>query len=141
MKPLYVMMHRWAATPFVWGESDCCLCLADWYNHVHGKDPAAHLRGQYCDALSCQRLCGWFSDPVTVIENCLETVGGRPLIDAPALGDVGVILIRSKDDDRPLPAGAIWLGDCWGCKGPTGATTINAQATRSLAVWGIGYEG
>lgn len=139
MTPLYHIMHHWMTTPFVWGESDCCLGLADWYHHLYGIDPAKQLRGQYHDAQSCQRLCKWFTDPVSVISNCLDTVGGRPFVDAPERGDVGVITVASEG--RTMPAGAVWLGDCWGCKGPHGATTISGQSANHLAIWGIGYAG
>lgn len=138
MKLHYALMHQWAATPFVWGVSDCCLGLADWYNYLNGKDPAAHLRGQYFDPQSCQRLCGWFTRPVDVISDCLDTVGGLPLTDIPKVGDVGIITITNEG--REIPAGAIWLGDCWGCKGPNGVTTINEKATQRVASWEMDYE-
>ncbi|WHZ33404.1 hypothetical protein [Sagittula sp. MA-2] len=138
MRLVYQIMNRWMGTPFVWGESDCCLGLADWHRLVKGgDDPAAALRGAYFDAVSCQQLCGWFTRPVEVIEDCLARVGGLPRVEALAVGDVAVIVIPRKD--RPLPAGAIWLGDCWGCKGPEGATTLSPNLVRPLACWGMGY--
>ena len=143
MSPLYGLMHRWAATPFVWGQLDCALALADWHKVVHGADPAAHLRGTYFDAMSCQRTCGWFSRPVDVIENCLATVGGLPRVTTPSRGDVAVI--QWPVQGRLAPVGAIWMGSAWGLKGceedcgGRGATTISPRATEALAIWGMGY--
>ncbi|WP_300535153.1 hypothetical protein [uncultured Mameliella sp.] len=137
MTPLYAMMHLWASRPFVWGEHDCALGLADWLQHLRGVDTAAHLRGQYFDALSCQRFCGWFTDPVRVIEECLATVGGLPRVEAPQPGDVAVLILPQPD--RDMPVGAIWLGDCWGCKGPDGVTTLAGGAVNAWAIWGVGY--
>jgi hypothetical protein len=139
MTPVYAQMHQWAAIPFVWGDSDCALSLADWYQRLRGVDPAARMRGQYFDAQSCQRFCGWFTRPVDVIEGCLATVDPLPRVDAPQIGDVAVIQIPG--DGRMIPAGALWLGDCWGCKGPQGATTLAALAAQPLAIWGMGYAG
>jgi hypothetical protein len=139
MTDLYVMLHAWAAKPFVWGEHDCALCLADWFEALHGRDPAAHLRGRYFDAQTCQRLCQWFTDPVAVIEGCLDTVrdhGGQfPQTDAPTRGDVAVVRVQAEG--RVIPASAIWLGSAWGCKAPEGVTTLRASSVRPVAVWSI----
>ena len=144
MSPLSTLLHYWAGTPFEWGRSDCALALADWYRVLHGRDPAAHLRGQYFDALSCQRLCGWMTDPVRVVEECLATVGGLPRVAEPRTGDVGVI--DWPLEGRTCPVGAIWFTDCWavrGCdetRGGLGASTIHAQMVAPRAIWGMGYE-
>lgn len=142
MSPLYAQMHRWAATPFAWGQSDCALSLADWYHATHGVDPAAHLRGAYFDLQTCQRACGWFSDPVAVIEGCLDTVRKAATdyprgVNAPQPGDVAVIQLHSAE--RVIPAGALWLGSVWGCKGPAGVTTVAPRMAQPLAIWGMGY--
>lgn len=36
-----------AARPFLWGETDCALTIADWVLLATGVDPAADLRGRY----------------------------------------------------------------------------------------------
>lgn len=136
MTPLFAMMHLWAGRPFVWGEHDCALGLADWLMHLRGTDPAAHLRGTYFDAKSCQRACGWFTAPERVIEDCAARIGGLPRVTQPATGDIAVLTLPGED--REMPVGAIWLGDCWGAKGPQGVTTLGGLQ-RVRAVWGVGY--
>ena len=138
-------MQKWASEPFVWGWSDCAICVvADWHIELHGTDPAAHLRGTYSDPQSCQRATGWFSDPVRVVEDALATVGGRERVTEARAGDVAVIHIPGESD-RQMPVAALWLGDCWGVRCEGGAMdgrksmTVGAGAPV-LAIWGMGYE-
>ncbi|WIY23357.1 DUF6950 family protein [Parasedimentitalea psychrophila] len=140
MTPLYQELHRWAAKPFIWGETDCMLCLADWVLRVTGRDPAAAVRGVYDSRGSCQRETGFLRDPVMAVEACLATIGGLPRVDTPQPGDMAVLMVRDPDG-RCSPCGALWLGSAWGCKGPQGATTLSPQAVCDvLAIWGVGYE-
>jgi hypothetical protein len=44
-----------APMPFVWGENDCCLFVADAIEAMTGADPAAPVRG-YDSALGAHRL-------------------------------------------------------------------------------------
>ncbi|GHF71218.1 DUF6950 family protein [Seohaeicola zhoushanensis] len=145
MTPLYRELHRWASTPFIWGETDCMTCLADWVLRVRGVDPAAEIRGTYDSRGSCQRETGFFRDPVAAIERCLATIGGLPRVEGPQAGDVAVILAPVADG-RLSPCGAIWLGSAWGCKGPSGTTTLNPRfidvardADGVPGIWGVGY--
>jgi hypothetical protein len=140
MTPIYQELHTWRSKPFIWGETDCMLCLADWVQRVTGKDPAAHIRGTYDSRGSCQRETGFLRDPVGAVEACLATIGGLPRVDAPRPGDGAVIMVQ-EPDGRVSPCGALWLGSCWGCKGPQGATTLCPRAVIDvLAIWGLGYE-
>jgi len=140
MTPLYHELHRWAATPFVWGETDCMLCLADWVLRVKGLDPAAHIRGTYDSRGSCQRETGFLRDPVGAVEKCLATIGGLPRASKPQKGDVAIIVVREADG-RMSPCGAVWLGSAWGCKGPAGTTTIKQRAViEVLEIWSVKYE-
>lgn len=145
MTPLYRELHRWSVTPFVWGEMDCMLALADWVEQVTGKDPAAAIRGVYDSRGSCQRETGFLRNPVEAIEACLATIGGLPRVDAPSPGDVAVVM-ADNPDGRRSPCGALWMGDCWGFKtdnelyGGRGAITIKPLLVpQVLAIWGVGY--
>jgi|OM-RGC.v1.025169969 hypothetical protein len=142
MSPLYAELHRWSALPFVWGETDCMMCLADWVWRVRGVDPAAEIRMSYDSPAACQRVTGWWTDPVGAVERCLGAIGGLPRVDCPARGDVGVF--RMPDPARGgrlSPAGGLWLGECWTFRHPErGTTTLRARvAGAPLAIWGVGY--
>lgn len=140
MTPLYQELHRWATLPFIWGETDCMLVLADWIKRVRGADPAAHIRGLYDSRGTCQRETGFLRDPVAAVDACLATIGGLDRVEEPEPGDIAVLMLREADG-RVSPCGALWLGAAWGCKGPTGATTLTPRAVIEVkAIWSVGYE-
>ena len=140
MTPLYQELHRWAAKPFIWGETDCMLCLAEWVLRVTGRDPAAAVRGVYDSRGSCQRETGFLRNPIMAVEACLDTIGGLPRVDTPQPGDMAVLMLLDSEG-RISPCGALWLGSAWGCKGPDGVTTLSPHAvSKVLAIWGVGYE-
>lgn len=140
MTPLYQELHAWMAKPFIWGETDCMICLADWVLRVTGKDPAASIRGVYDSRGSCQRETGFLRHPVDAVETCLDTIGGLPRVSLPSPGDVAVLMLRDGEGGH-APCGGIWLGTAWGCKGPSGTTTIKpAGVLEVLAIWGVGYD-
>ncbi|MEC9434501.1 MAG: hypothetical protein VYD87_16475 [Pseudomonadota bacterium] len=133
MTPLYQELHRWAATPFAWGEADCILVVADWIARVHGIDLAADLRGSYDDAASCQRATGFLREPLRLTSERMAGAGFE-VTPAPVRGDVGVLLILL--DGVPRPCGGLCLGDCWGVKSPRGVTTLSPKVLRA---WSVGY--
>lgn len=138
MTPLYRQLHEWAKRPFVWGENDCILSLCDWILDVRGFDPALHVRGTYDSRGSCHRETGFFRDPVGVVDRHFQAAGDLPMKDVPAVGDVALIQFFDRDA-RLETFGALWLGSAWGCKGPSGTTTLAPQMVRVLAIWGVGY--
>ena len=138
MTPLYQELHRWAGLPFIWGESDCFLCVCDWIALVRGVDPGADLRGTYDSRGSCHRETGCRRDPVAAVDRLLRPCGVARTNDLHP-GDVGVILMR-ETDGRTGPFAALWLGTAWAAKGPDGTTTVNPRAVlQVLAVWSVGY--
>lgn len=128
------------AKPFIWGETDCILVLADWIERVRGADPAADIRGTYDSRGSCQRETGFLRDPVGVVEKSLATIGGLERTQEPLTGDIAILRLM-ESDGRVSPCGALWLGSAWGCKGPSGATTLHpSNVVEVLAIWSVGYE-
>lgn len=135
MTPLYAELNRWMGTPFIWGETDCIMVLCDWIKTVRGVDPASGDRFTYDDAGSCQRATRYFSQPVETLDSRFAPAGIRRGNELRA-GDVGLI----KLPDERHPVGGIWTGDCWGCKGPNGTTTVAPAVAEVLAFWSVGYE-
>lgn len=138
MTPLYQQLHQWAKTPFIWGESDCMTCVCDWINRVRGFDPAWDLRGTYDSRGSCQRETGFFRDPVGVVDRYFRAAGHLPMVEVAQVGDVALIQLMGADG-RLDTCGALWLGSAWGCKGPSGTTTMAPSMVKVLAVWSVGY--
>lgn len=115
------------------------LVLADWVAQVRGEDPAESIRGLYDSPATCQQLTGFVRDPVAAVERCLATIGGLPRAVIARPGDVAVIDRRDEPPSR-LAAGAIFLGDAWGCKGQHGVTTLHPALVVPRATWSVGYE-
>ena len=141
MSPLYGELHRWMAQPFQWGQTDCCLVLADWVERVAGVDVAADLRQTYDDAGSCQRVTGFLRDPLAVTTRLMEDVGSFARTEAPVAGDVAVL--RAWIGGEVKPFGALCLGpEGWAAKSPQGVIQIHRrQIVDMLRAWSVGYEG
>lgn len=140
--PLWAQFNRWITEPFVYGESDCCLSVADWVKHVTGVDVAADLRLTYTDLTSCQRETNWRRDPLGVTTWCMEEVGSFERTAEPVAGDVGVL--RALVGGRPVPFAGICLGEGhgWAAKAERGAVQIRGKdLVEVLRAWRIGYDG
>lgn len=137
MSPLFAELHRWAATPHVWGLDDCMTSVCAWIEAQTGVDPMGEFRAAYDGPVSCERVTGFLSDPVAVCARQFEGLAGLSRTDVPAPGDVAVIVLGA---DARWPHGALWLGDCWAVKGEGGATTVHPALVHPLAIWSVGYE-
>lgn len=136
MTPLYVEINLWLPRLFVWGESDCMTVLADWIHKNRGVDPMSEVRGKYNSYLSCQRVTGFFSDPVNVMDSYVKKAGLEINQGAARRGDVGVLLCPSEGKLQPV--GGLCLGHNWAVKAPKGATTL--KPPQVLASWDMAYE-
>lgn len=130
MDALYAHLHRSMAQPFVWGQSDCMLDVADYLHLLTGYDCATRYRGLYSTALECHRLSGFLTDPILPFRNCVDEF---PLaeISAPGRGDVGVITVI--EGRKPHNVGAICLGKNWAVKAEHGL--VIGAAREILAAW------
>lgn len=133
MTPLAAELNRWLAVPYRWGESDCITLLADWSARWLGADPAADVRLTYGTAGECQRVTGFFTDPVTVEGSRVERCGGRRVSEA-CPGCIGVV----TQAGTARPHGAVFVGDgLWAAKGEGGLHIAKPLAV--LAIWDVGY--
>lgn len=132
MDTLYAHLHRWMAEPFVWGQSDCMLVLADYLVSLGHSDIGAKWRGTYDSALSCQRVSGFLTDPVRPLaEGCASI--GLPRTDDPQRGDIGVI--RVAVDGSIKAVGAVFLGGNWAVKGEH--RVVIGAPLEVLAAWRV----
>ena len=133
MRPLFLTLNRWLGYTFEWGVRDCCLAPCEWVVERTGKDPAADLRGMYSSAIECQRVTGFFTDPIALLQPRLSEIG-LDRTDCPSHGDFGVI--RVADGGRMHPMGALYVGDgLWGVLAQQGAAII--PAIEMVAVWRV----
>lgn len=126
-------LRRASGKPFEWGQSDCSLFLADWWLHIHGSDPAAHLRGTYSTAEQ--------KDVVVAAQRGLQRLltliaarAGAQRTRTPNTGDFGLIAAGGK------PYGAICTGrvagkSCWVVRSESGLAFLTNP--RILRAWSI----
>lgn len=136
MDKLYRFLNLQIGKPFIWGENDCCLILADWIREVYEFDPAEHLRFTYDSASSCQRYTKFFTDPVSVVSSMAEGICNFSRTPKPVKGDVGVLYLPVEK--KMSPVGGIFTGKSWAVKAPGGVTTL--QPYEIKAIWSVGYE-
>jgi hypothetical protein len=121
--------------PFVWGETDCCLFVADWVREVTGIDPAAEWRGCYWSLRTARRLCRHHGGIVAAICREMDALFSRT--DDPLPGDVGIVRAPVGVRDGRLvqqEVGAIRTGDLWTVKGRTG---VGGADFPLVAAWRI----
>lgn len=121
-------LRRWAATDFVWGETDCSLVLADYVLDATGIDGAAHLRGRYTDRESCIALTGLDRGLEHVVGDCAARATLAPT-SKPQRGDIGVLRIRH------LEFAGVFLGDKWAVKSADGV--LFPRNPTVVASWSV----
>lgn len=136
MSPLYAELNRWMALRYQWGEADCVTLCADWVQRIRGVDPAADLRLTYGSMGECQRVTGFFTDPIACIGPRMAAVG-LERTDQPRPGDVGILLVPISPH-AARPHAALCLGDKWAAKSIEGAV-LAALPQKILAAWSVGY--
>lgn len=107
--------------PFVWGECDCTLWVANWWVARHGEDPAAHYRGEY----STRDGAEWLTRRglIETIDECVRDFRK----DEAERGDIGVIEVIGRE------LAAIFTGSHWAVKTEAKLLMIKREPK---AVWG-----
>lgn len=136
-RTLSEFLQREAGRPFEWGRSDCSLFLADWWRHVHGTDPAAHLRGAYRTAQGKDAVLA-ANRGLQRLVTAIAAKAGASRTTTPNTGDFGLIAIGGK------PYGAICTGRvgakaCWAVRSEAGVTFLTNP--RILRAWSINDVG
>lgn len=119
-----------ARRPFRWGETDCALVLADWWQLNHGgPDPAAALRGSYASEDECTAVLVRNGHLPRVVRLLARSVGARRTAN-PQPGDFAVVRYEGR-----------W----WGAiMGPSGRWAIKchdglalSRNVRLVAAWSL----
>ena len=124
---------RKAAGPVKWGHDDCCMQIANWWRHIHGIDPAAHLRGTYSTVEGKDAVLAANRNLQRLV-TAVAAQAGAPRTRAPNTGDFGLIAVAGR------PYGAICTGrvagkSCWVARSETGLTFLTNP--RILRAWSI----
>lgn len=113
--------------PFIWGQSDCLMFLADWWMQRTGVDPARGFRSVYRDERGARRVMFNAGGIEKHITNCLGTSAQMSL--APQRGDIALVKLPLMLRGRRLimaPVGAICVSEqMWAIKAKAGITAGN----------------
>lgn len=96
---LMPFLDRAAKRPFVWGQSDCMLEVADWLDHACGLDAASRWRGTYSDEAGAIAAMG--GDIGTAMRQEAARLGLSEAAE-PLPGDVALVTLPGQE--KPLGA-------------------------------------
>lgn len=116
----------WRRTPFVWGQADCILSVADHVLAVTGKDPAARWRGSYKTEEGATALAESYGGVLPLCEFGMFDTGfpkAAPADGYPVVCQVG-----------PHEIAGIWHRDRVAFRTPRGVLQSPAEV---LAAWAI----
>ena len=116
-----------ALLPFVYGERDCAIWVADWIKSQNGRDPALRLRGTFDSAFGSLRLVHRAGGLAGLVAGLMERLR-LPETAEPQLGDVGVISTRKGE------LAAICTGDRWAVKTKDGIAIVKASPVKAWTV-------
>jgi len=104
---LPAFLRALAARPFYYGDLDCALTLADWWQANHGVDPAAELRERYFDEAICEQLVAARGGLLRLVGDLAAGVGAARAAD-PGPGDIGVVIWTRRYFGAIRGASGVW---------------------------------
>lgn len=121
--------------PFVWGQSDCALLIADWVVANGYPDPAAHLRGTYDTEEACAALLAAAGGLSAVVAACAAAADLKPILE-PAFGCVAVI---GSERNQARQWAAIWQGHHWMVRwlSNDGRVTWALFSAKPIMMWAV----
>lgn len=121
-------LDRMASEPFVDGQADCALTVADWVMARNGcSDPAHDLRGRYASPSGRQKVLKGRGGFRAVMTLC-ATRAGLERTAKPQREDVGLVVFGKR------PTAAICLGERWAAKGDG---LVVEKPRRVIAAWRV----
>lgn len=103
-KQLQAFLRESAGREFAYGSDDCCLWLSDWWQRVHGADPADWLRGTYQTAAEKTAVVIQHRGLQRLVTSIAASAGAARTA-SPATGDFGLIVVNGQ------PYGGICAGN------------------------------
>lgn len=133
LKAFLASMHRRRAEL---GVCDCTLMAADWVTAATGHDPAAGLRGRYCDAETARALVREAGGLMALVRARLEAAG-LAVTGAPEDGAVGILDVSALHCRiLPVVGGVcgIRFGDAWAVKSVRGVAYLDVPPVVAWSV-------
>ena len=126
---LACFLSQIANEPFIYGQNDCAMMPANWCLSESGIDPAAIVRGQYQDEEGWQTLADSYGG-LFGLWDMLAVESGMKCIDAPTIGDIGLVRIPKHGLYGAVKGGC----DRWMVKLSRGLIGGNF---KSLSAWSV----
>ena len=114
-------------SPFIWGENDCCLFVADAVQLISGIDAAAPYRNKYTTAVGAARALKKYGDGTMAgaWSACFEEIRPQDM----GRGDVALI------DVEGAPASALSFGNKLWAVSDNGLITV--PRTEAFRAWRV----
>lgn len=129
---LRAFLAEMARRPFVWGEHDCCLVVADWWLTVHGgEDPAIDFRGTYATEAEARAIIDVNYGLEAIFERMALSVGANYGPTDQSRGEPGSFGVATFPDGVDRGVIATPTGR-WATKAVTG---IHVTTLRPKRVW------
>ena len=121
--------------PWVWGERDCALWVANFVLSIRGTDPGATWRGKYRTRLGCERLLK-NQGGLAQVMSLGAAACGLPSVDTASTGNVGVIMapVMRRGKISLEHTGAIKTATGWAHFTANGIVVFQAKA---VAAWSL----
>ena len=132
MADLAAFLQETGQREFRYGETDCCLWVADWLVRNGHSDPAHDLRGTYGSAFGCGRVLKARGGLLAVFSDCMARTHCARTYE-PKPGDVGVVEFGTTEGLGMI--GAICTGPRWAMLSVRGLISSPASV---LDAWSIG---
>lgn len=135
--PLTRFLNRAAEKPFVWGEFDCLLWLADWIAERREIDPAVNLRGTYSTMLAAAKVVRDVGGMTALVDACLrDTIVRRT--DELQRGDIAIVEVPGVGGENfGSQAGGIILNGTVALLCQDGLLFNHLSDSRPVSAWRI----
>ena len=97
-------LDLWRRSPFLWGQTDCLMAVANHVRDVTGRDPAAPWRGRYSDRAGAETLMTAHGGGLALAMYAMAVIGMTRAAN-PRAGDPVVCKIGGHE------VAGLWTGD------------------------------
>ena len=97
-------LDLWRRSPFIWGQTDCLMAVANHVRDITGRDPAASWRGTYSDRAGADIHLAAHGGGLALAGHAMAGIGLDP-VSEPKRGDPVVSKIAGHE------IAGLWLGD------------------------------
>lgn len=125
--PVALELRRWAAEPFIWGETDCGQSLLAYAERISGQTYEDGPRHRYACQQTAARFLRTEGGYAAYSRRVMAALGWQ-LTDTAQRGDIGLVRIGRM----PGPTACLCLGKSWAARGDY---EIVIAPARPILIW------